>query len=336
MVVSYANDGVRWRVFERQMLEKHFGNLREFQKIKDLPSADVCFWRPNTEFTSEDTAKIIAVRESSFRFNVNKPSAFKYSHAKDAAFSKWKECGIPCPDSFAFDSLDEFEKKLSISGIEPPYLIRVNNENTGKGSWLVLENNGALRAANDCLGLKNNPSVSTPGTRAMCVKLIDTISGRKYNHSFRIIVAGSKVICGYARISSRDEWVAITGKFRPDMREEFIYWNKMCQEFCENYHDMIVDSVGSLGLNHQGVDVIMDKDLNPYFLEVQPGYSTGYSDWDPPFYNPSYPDLVKFLQEEEKLLRKEIPVYYNIWLNKEKVFDMAYSSLKEQYEKSIC
>ena len=100
--------------------------------------------------------------------------------------------------------------------------------------------------------------------------------------------------------------------------------------------DLIVKAVRSLGLNHQGVDVIFDADLSPYFLEVQPGYSTGYPDWSPPFYNPSYPDLVKFLLEEADYLKGEIPMYYNIWLNKEKVFDLAYGFLKEEYEASIC
>lgn len=335
MAIEYSPGQVQWRVFEKDMLEKHFGSIRNVSKLKEILTGDVCFWRPNTEFTSERSAEIMAKYEDRFVFNVNKPSSFKYSHAKDCAFEKWDEVGVPCPKHFSFDCVEDFESKLDSSGIEFPLLIRVNNENTGKGSWLVKRKEDSLAAARDCLDLKNSLS-STEGTRAICVELIDTISERKYNHSFRIIVAGEKVICGYARVSSRADWVAITGKYTPEMREDFIYWNKQCEKFCTENKDLIVKSVRSLGLNHQGVDVILDSNLNPYFLEVQPGYSTGYATWPKPFYNPGYPDLVEFLLKESEYLSKEIPLYYNVWLDKKTFFDLAYAAIREEYEASIC
>ena len=83
-----------------------------------------------------------------------------------------------------------------------------------------------------------------------------------------------------------------------------------------------------MGLNHQGVDAIEDQDGNLYFLECQPGYSTGYAHWAKPFYNPYYPELVKFLVDNEERLKEEIPMYYNKWLNKETLFDEVMSNLK--------
>ena len=95
----------------------------------------------------------------------------------------------------------------------------------------------------------------------------------------------------------------------------------------------------SLGLNFQGVDVILDQMGHPYYLEVQPGFSVGYSHiaaWEPPFYNPSRPKaLVNFLKRDLEKLRGQIPLYVNYWLDKYNMFDAAYGALhRDLYERT--
>ena len=70
------------------------------------------------------------------------------------------------------------------------------------------------------------------------------------------------------------------------------------------------------------------------FLEVQPTYASGYPQegycgYVKPFYNPSDPNLVKFLVDNKSSLIKEIPMYYNNWLDKQNHFDMVYKELYE-------
>ena len=86
----------------------------------------------------------------------------------------------------------------------------------------------------------------------------------------------------------------------------------------------------------QGIDVVIDqKAQKPCFLEVQPTYASGYpwsgagrDAYKPPFWNPYEPNLVKFLIEEKSTLEKQMPMYYNNWLDKEKHFDLIYGSLR--------
>lgn len=335
-ILNYENPGVRWRVFEKEYLEKKFdATVETVTDVKDIGESDVMIWRPNTEFTTFSDIEKMIETESKSKFHINKPSSFIYSHAKDAAFDKWRENNIPCPKHFNFESKEEFIDKLENSDIQYPFLIRINNENTGKGSWLVKEEAELDLAIKHCLDLMSIHRMSVPTTNSMCIELVDTLSGRNYNHSFRIIVAGNKVISGYARLSSKEDWVAITAKFRPEMRDDFIEWNKKCEKFCVENEEMLVRSVRCLGLNHQGIDVIFGQNDKPYFLEVQPGYSTGYSDWSPPFYNPYYPELVDFLLSEKELLEKEIPMYYNRWLQKERLFNDVWTELRRDYEAHI-
>ena len=99
-------------------------------------------------------------------------------------------------------------------------------------------------------------------------------------------------------------------------------------------HDEIVRSVHTLGLHHVGIDVIADKNDKIYFLEVQPFYFCGNTArTTPPFWNPYKPkELVDWLVNDKKNLYKEIPLYYDNWLNKENHFDMCYRSLKEYFD----
>ena len=175
--------------------------------------------------------------------------------------------------------------------------------------------------------------------KKMCVELVDTIDKeRNVNVSFRIHVSGSKVISGYARTSSPEDWVAIMGKFNPKKAESWLHYNKLCERICVENEKEICKAVHLLGLNHQGLDIVLDQKNNKLcFLEVQPTYAAGYSNngygnYSPPFYNPSFPQLVKFLLDEKEALEPQIPRYYQNWLNKENHFDLVYKSLKEYLE----
>ena len=60
----------------------------------------------------------------------------------------------------------------------------------------------------------------------MCIEFINTIDNkRNVNVSYRIHVAGNKVISGYARVVS-DNWLAITaGSFKIEFIDNWIYYN---------------------------------------------------------------------------------------------------------------
>ena len=138
---------------------------------------------------------------------------------------------------------------------------------------------------------------------------------------------------GYARLS--DDWLAISAKFTIDIKDQFIEQNKrVCKLIQDNYTE-IVRSVQVLGLHHQGIDVIADKNDKLYFLEVQPFYFSGRPRGVPnptsePFWNPYKPqELVDWLVNDKKYLYDEIPYYYDNWLNKENHFDNCYRALKE-------
>ena len=315
------------------MIEKHFGPITDVLQLKEITGGDVMLWRHDTETNPVSGAENGTMFEDKFVFNINKPSSFKYAHAKEEAFIKWDELGIPCPGHFCFLSEEDFLNKLENSAIKYPLIIRVNNMCDGLGSWLVNSEDQARVAIEKCAQIKNTSEVGS--TKMMCVEFIDTTRENENSKSFRIIVAGEKMITGYGRLSGPGDWVATTKYFTPSMEEEFVEWNKKCEQFCLGSEELIVKAVRGLGLNHQGVDVILDKDDNPYFIEVQPLYSTGYEDWLKPFYNPYYPDLVKFLLQESKHLKNEIPLYYENWLNKERLFDLAYSALRADYENNI-
>ena len=161
----------------------------------------------------------------------------------------------------------------------------------------------------------------------ICVQYIDSIDYKNnVNVSYRIYVAGNKIISGYARISKSSDWVAITGKFKPEKADIWLKYNIKCEELCKKYEEKICTAVHALDLNCQGVDLIIDnKSGELYFLEVQPTYAAGYPNnygsYQPPFFNPSYPELVKFLVEEKDFLKSKIPNYYNNWLDKKTILN---------------
>ncbi len=336
-VVNITNSGTQWRVFEKEKLEEHFG------EVLDLPVGDldgtkkilsslknqefIVNWRPNSDVTnSSEHENILRQRELLKDIPcINDPAGYLNSHTKEKAFSIWQKEGVNCPRHIVIDEVDAFEHDFNY-----PILIRLNNEVSGQASYLVHNDIELFHSLKMLEGQYYRALQTNPFVKMIAVEFIDaTKESGKYNMSYRIIVAGDKVVTGYARLSESSDWVAITGKFKPEMEESFVKYQKRCQNVIEQQHDAIVKAVHSLGLNHQGVDAIEDQEGNLYFLECQPGYSTGYAHWAKPFYNPYYPELVKFLVNNEERLKQEIPMYYNKWLNKETLFDEVMSSLRE-------
>ena len=199
---------------------------------------------------------------------------------------------------------------------------------SGRGSFLVKTEDELNKKATELETIYNKQKLILPTTNKMAVEFIDVRTPENYNMSYRVIVSGNKIITGYARLSQSDDWVAITGKFKKEMAEDFVKYQKRCDEICKTYEKEIINSVHSLGLDLQGVDIIEDKNGKIYILEVQPGFSCGYPEWGGPFYNPNYPELVNFLTKNKKRLIKEIPFYYLGWLNKESLFDNIFFNLK--------
>ena len=206
---------------------------------------------------------------------------------------------------------------------------------SGKGSFLAKNKIESEQYFNQIEDIYKTHYSKYSTTNKICVDYIDTKTPENYNLSYRIIVAGNKIITGYARLSQFNDWVAITGKFKPEMAEDFVKYQKRCEEICKTYEHEIINSVHSLGLDLQGVDVIEDNQGNIYILEVQPGFSCGYPEWGGPFYNPRYPELVKFLTNNEDRLKKEIPFYYNNWLDKNVLFNKVFTNLKTHMDNKI-
>ena len=97
------------------------------------------------------------------------------------------------------------------------------------------------------------------GRKMLGVEFIKTTRPENLNMSFRIVVAGSKVVTGYARLAPSKDWIAITNRFDLSMEEPFVKYQKVCQMFCEENEALIVKAVKSLGLNFQGVDVVLEN-----------------------------------------------------------------------------
>ena len=215
-----------------------------------------------------------------------------------------------------------------------PFLVRANDSVAGDHTFLVRDKSQIENAVK--LSLDNLKNFNGIDSKAICVEFINTIDkDRDVNFSFRIHATSSDVISGYGRVVSSSDWLAITaGKFSMKNMDNWIYYNALCEKICIKYKKEICKAVESLGLNMQGVDVVIDQDKGkPCFLEVQPTYASGYPQegfcgYFKPFYNPSNPDLVNYLIKEKDSLITQIPMYYNNWLDKKNHFDLMYRSLK--------
>tara|TARA_Y100001935_G_scaffold252888_1_gene257758 strand:+ start:452 stop:1555 length:1104 start_codon:yes stop_codon:yes gene_type:complete len=340
-----------WRIFEKESLEKYFGKvidtngedgysvLETYEKYKD--SIEYIRWYPDPELLTKKEYLGMLYQDykiGDLKYLINSPKGFINVQSKEEAFKVWKRNEVRTPAFFSFSNELDFQFNFENSNIDFPFLIRLNNDVAGNGSYLVerqsdLKKNLKKLFKNYKEHCKKNIGINT---KLICVEYIDTVDYKKnVNVSYRIHVAGNKIISGYARISSASDWVAITGKFERKDAEKWIEYNILCEKMCKKHEAEICKAIQVLGLNYQGIDIIIGNENNKiYFLEVQPTYATGYNkngygQYYPPFYNPSYPNLVKFLIEEKKYLEKIIPMYYNRWLDKKEHFNLAYKYLKE-------
>ena len=331
-VLNVTNNGTRWRVFEKEWLERHLGDVTDLTigneyDINSYSNIEYVFWRPNTEESKPWEIKwmIDLCNKLPNCKHINSPKYFLNYHGKDYTFNIWKSKNIPHPKYISYESFNDFNRDINFS---TPMLVRVNNMCSGRGSFLVKTEDELNKKATELETIYNKQKLILPTTNKMAVEFIDVRTPENYNMSYRVIVSGNKIITGYARLSQSNDWVAITGKFKKEMAEDFVKYQKRCDEICKTYEKEIINSVHSLGLDLQGVDIIEDKNGKIYILEVQPGFSCGYPEWGGPFYNPNYPELVNFLTKNKKRLIKEIPFYYLGWLNKESLFDNIFFNLK--------
>lgn len=340
-----------WRIFEKGSLEKYFGKvvdvngedgfsvLEAFNKYHD--TIRFIRWYPDPELlTTNEYLGILrqSCEIGNIPYIVNSPHGFLNVQSKEEAFKIWKKNNINCPKHFTFSSKNDFYEKLDTTEFDYPFLIRLNNDVGGRGSYLIKGKKEIRKGLRNLIKNYNKHTRLGKGieTKMICVQYIDTIDRDKgINISYRIHVSGDKIVSGYARISSSDDWIAITGKFTREKADSWLEYNMLCEKICRENEMEICRAVKILNLNYQGVDLIIENDTNKfYFLEVQPTYASGYPmqgycGYHPPFYNPSYPELVKFLIDERDYLIKRIPVYYNNWLDKKNHFDLAYKYLAE-------
>ena len=334
-----------WRIFEQEYMEKHFGKvlsvdgedghsvLNAYEQYKD--TIEYIRWYPCPETCNEQEYSGILSQDNELdlKYITNSAQGFKSVQSKEVCFETWKDNGVYCPEFFTYDNKDDFYKKLSQSSIQYPFLVRVNNSVSGKGSELVRDesqlDNALTRVEQEN---KNRIGINR---KMMCVQFINTIDkDRNVNVSYRIHVSGDKVISGYGRVVPKDNWLAITaGSFSINQIDNWLYYNELCQKIMVEKEQEIVKSVQSLGLNHQGVDLVIDEDTKELcFLEVQPTYATGYQNgigsYTPPFYNPYDPQLVNYLVQNKSELEQKIPMYYFNWLDKRNHFDLVFKELK--------
>ena len=342
-----------WRVFEQEMMEKHFGKVlnvngedgqtvkQAYEKYKD--TVEYIRWYPDPELMSRSEYDGM-VRQNkeigNLPYITNSAEGFLFVQNKELAFERWKQVGINCPDFFVYSDKEDFYKKKEETSMDYPFLLRVNNSVGGFYTYKVDDES----MLDNCLSKLDtdfekyvNPNVRIQ-TVKMCVKMVNSVANG-VNTSYRIHVAGDRVISGYARVVDESEWCAITaGKFKMEHINNFVAYNKLCETIMTEYESHICQAVHLLGLNHQGVDVIIDQDTNELcFLEVQPTYASGYppetgvgaGTYKPPFWNPADDGLIKFLQENRNKLENHLPRYYHNWLDKKNHFDLVYKSLKE-------
>lgn len=317
----------QWRSHE------HAGAMAAFEDVYEvggggvLPNMAVLRWFPPSENCSRELyAQMARMRESvTAPFHINDVRNYKHVHDKLSCFEAWMHAGIPTPGWF------EWQPGQFVPQFEPPYLLRLNNSVAGYDSWLVREPSQLPEAlaAVEAAHARNTGAIP----RLLCTKFINTQVVGKLNHSFRIIVAGGKVVTGYARVSDATDWVAVTNKFNREMAESWLHCNQLCQRIMTQHEETIVRAVEVLGLNHQGVDVISDAAGQLYFLEVQTTYDAGFigcGHYKPPFYNPYNPELVEFIKNNAAEIERELPLYFFNWLEKAQHFRVCYQNLRRQ------
>lgn len=328
MSFFHAGIGSYWRPHEYEALKRYFG-----EEVKDL-SADYFFWRHNTEAVNEVGVDRSKSLEQQYLLNggkniVNPMDSFKYTNSKEHCFEIWQKNKITIPKTFTFESREDFEKK---NFLQYPFLIRLNDGTNGRYTYLI-EDKSSLEENFSKL-LADYSQKRSHSTKMLAVEFIDTTIEEGYKISYRVHVAGNRVVSGYARVS--ETWWAFTPAFKNKMKKVFVEQQNRVHRLILENQDEIVKSVQCLGLHHVGVDIIPSTNNRLYFLEVQPFYFCGRppghpNPTNPPFYNPTKPKELLDWLINNKELKKELPYYYENWLDKENHFDLCYSSLWDYF-----
>jgi len=339
----------QWRSFEREGAEKAFGEVVDAQNASHaaVAKADAIRWFPPSEEISNDGwSWMIQERNEAGGVNrdadhINDAYSYENMHDKLLAMEVWSDYKIPTVPHFKFTNREDFydrgiQRPLVIGG---PFLLRLNNSVAGQESWLVSGNTQigpCLEAVLDA-HRRHTQAGRGVGTSMFCAKFIDTRHpDYNLNCSYRIIVAGGKVVTGYARVSDPNDWVAVTNKFHSTIADAWMYHNRRCQQIMIEKADLLVRAVECLGLNHQGLDLIEEPSTgNLYFLETQTTYDAGFigvGHYCPPYYNPYNPELLKFIGENKAEIERDLPLYYNFWLDKRAHFERCYQNLADSFK----
>ena len=185
----------------------------------------------------------------------NSVKGFKSVQSKDVAFKIWKDNDVYCPEYFTYTNQEDFLEQYDSIDIEFPLLLRVNNQVSGRGTRLVQNASELMNTLPLTDNFLNDQKGSTISPKKLCVQYIDTIDKeRNVNVSYRIHVSGNKVISGYGRVVPSSEWCAITaGMFQKEQIDNWLYYNKLCEEIIKENEEEIVRAVHVLDLNHQGL-----------------------------------------------------------------------------------
>lgn len=330
---------LQWRSHEHAGAQDAFGEVVDVNTLSDSRTKDArAFrWFPPSEEINRDGYNWMQQQRNWTpvgSFHINDASLYHYMHDKVNAFAVWQDHSIRTPPWFEFSGKNDFYESLTF---ELPFLLRLNNSVAGFDSWLVREGAQVEPCLDAVLACRDRHIAAGRGinTSVFCSKFIDTQwPEHKLNVSYRITVAGGKVVTGYARVSDPGDWVAVTNKFHSGIADSWLFFNKRCHEIMSKHADLLVMAVESVGLNHQGLDVIEEPSTgNLYFLETQTTYDAGFigaGPYTPPYYNPYNPELVKFIKENYSLLEREIPLYVHAWLDKREHFRQCYKNLADQ------
>jgi hypothetical protein len=311
-----------------------FGEVRDFTDASspEFQDAYATRWFPPSENCNPAGYKWMQQHRtlSHSKHHINDARNYIFVHDKVECFERWAALGIPIPAYFTWDP-GQFDEARDF---DPPFLLRMNNGVAGQDSWLV-RGESEIRAALAALE-QRYARAGGAVNRMLCTKFIDTRSDAPLNCSYRITVAGGKVVTGYARVSDPADWVAVTNKFHTGIADAWLACNRRCQQIMITHEPLLVGAVEALGLNHQGIDVIQDGATGElYFLEVQTTYDAGFigaGPYQPPFYNPYNRELVTFIRDNAATLEREIPLYYHLWLDKREHFKACYKNLAEQFK----
>jgi len=337
----------KWRPQERESFESVFGkvmivDIEKDKKIIDekITKDSVCFVIPSNPHCNPEYYNFLNKNLKSLNTNriINKIEYQKNAFDKIETFKVWNEKNIKCPKYFEFYSKEDFYKKVEIANFSLPFLLRVTNESSGKGSILVKDKKDLEKSIDWIVDFYNNKSVTKGLSGMMCVEFIDTkiVTKSDKNFSYRIHVAGDKIVSGYARVSIGDNWNATTADMNmpfEKVAENFVNFNLKLQDNFRNkeWVKQVEKAAAVTGLDAISMDVIENEKGEPVFIEVNHSWDAGYYHCSiPPFYNPSKPELVGFLIKNASWVEKNLPNYWYFWLNKRLHFETVFRNCKEK------